>query len=203
VNSNLGQEVEENYLQKNDKPITIRSSTNLNTEQVATKDSTPLSTQKETVMNDMHKNTEQTEIMGSGCETELSDTQNADKDTEISTLHYSDMKQRMADQTHIQIPTTNSELCAENSEISDSIPHEPELPVTVPQDCCTLTEHNPVLLGTASQYSSEKSDMVSWQFDNCDAGFPLPDSASHMPNMAKPEMGELKNKAKVQKENVS
>jgi len=161
VKSNLGQEVEENYLQKNDKPITIRSSTNLTTEQVATKDSTHLSTQEETVINDMHVNTEQTEIKGSGCETELSDTQNnADKDTEISTLHCSDMKQSMADQTHVQIPTTNSELSAANSEISDLTPHEPESPVRVPQDC-TPTEHDPVLLGTAPQNSSEKSDTVS------------------------------------------
>lgn len=161
VNSNLGQEVEENYLQKNDKPITIRSSTNLTTEQVATTDSTHLSTQEETVTNDMHINTEQTGITGSGCETELSDTQNnAGKDNEISTLHCSDMKQSMADQTHVQIPTTNSELSAANSEISDSVSHEPESSVTVPQDC-TLTEHDPVLLGTASQNSSEKFDMVS------------------------------------------
>ena len=161
MNSNLGQEVEESYLQKNDKPITISSSSNLTTEQVATDDSTHLSTQEETVTNDMHINTEQTEIRGSGCETELSDTQNnADKDTEISTLHCSDMKKSMADQIHIQIPTTNSELSATNSELSDSIPHEPESPVTVPQDC-TLTEHDPVLLGTASQNSSEQSDMVS------------------------------------------
>lgn len=161
VNSHLGQEVEENYLQQNDKPITIRSSTNLTTEQVATKDSMHLSTQEETVTNDLHINTEQTEIKGSGCETELSDTQNnAGKDTEISTLHCSDMKQSMADQTHVQIPTTNSESSVTNSEISDSIPHEPESPVIVPQDC-TLTEHEPVLLGTASQNSSEKSEMVS------------------------------------------
>jgi hypothetical protein len=161
VGSNLGQKVEENYLQKNDKPITIRSSTNLTTEQVATEDSTHLSAQEETVTNDMHINTERTEIKGSGCETELSDTQNnADKDTEISTLHCSDMKQSMADHTHVQIPTTNSELSAANSEKSDSVPHEPESPVTVPQDC-TLTEHDPVLLGTASQNSSEKSEMVS------------------------------------------
>jgi len=161
ANSNLGQEVEENYLQNNDKPITIRSSTNLTTEQVATEDSTHFSAQEETVTNDMHINTEQTEIKGSECETELSDTQNnADKDTEISTLHCSDMKQSMADQTHAQIPTTDSELGAANSEISDSVPHEPESPVTVPQDC-TLTEHDPVLLDTASQNSSEKSEMVS------------------------------------------
>lgn len=161
VNSNLGQELEENYLQKNDKPITIRSSNNLTNEQVTTEDSTHLSTQEETVTNDMHINTEQTKIKGSGCETELSDTQNnADKDTEISNLHCSDMEQNMADQTHVQIPNTNSELSAANSEISDSIPHETESPVTVPQDC-TLTEHDPVLLGTASQNSSEKSDMVS------------------------------------------
>jgi len=161
VNSSLGQEVEENYLQKNDKPITIRSSTDMTTEQVATKDSTHLSTQEETVTNDMHINTEQNEIKGSGCETELSDTQNnADKDTEISTLHCSDMKQSMSDQTHVQIPTTNSELSVANSETSDSIPHEPESPVTVPQDC-TLTEHDPILLGTASQNPSKKSDMVS------------------------------------------
>jgi len=203
VNSHLGQEVEENYLQQNDKPITIRSSTNLTTEQVATKDSMHLSTQEETVTNDLHINTEQTEIKGSGCETELSDTQNnAGKDTEISTLHCSDMKQSMADQTHVQIPTTNSESSVTNSEISDSIPHEPESPVIVPQDC-TLTEHEPVLLGTASQNSSEKSEMVSWQFDNCDAGFPLSDSASHMLNMTKPEMDELRNKAEVQKGTVS
>lgn len=161
ANSNLGQEVEENCLQNNDKPITIRSSTNLTTEQVATEDSTHFSAQEETVTNDMHINTEQTEIKGSECETELSDTQNnADKDTEISTLHCSDMKQSMADQTHAQIPTTDSELGAANSEISDSVPHEPESPVTVPQDC-TLTEHDPVLLDTASQNSSEKSEMVS------------------------------------------
>jgi len=161
VNSNLGQEVEENYLQKTDKLSTVRSSTNLTTEKVATKDSTHLSTQEETVTSDIHINTEQTEIMGSGCETELSDTQNnADKDIEISTLHCSDMKQNMADQIPVQIPTTNSELSAANSEISDSIPHEPESPVTVPQDC-TLTERDPVLSGTASQNSSEKSDTVS------------------------------------------
>jgi hypothetical protein len=161
ANSNLGQEVEENYIQKNDKPVTIRSSTNLTTEQVATKDSTHLNTQEETVTNDMHINTEHTEIKGSGRETELSDTQNnADNDTEISTSHCSDMKQCMVDQTHVQIPTKNSELSAANSEISDSILHEPESPVTVPQDCI-LTEHDPVLLGTASQNSSEKSNMVS------------------------------------------
>lgn len=161
VNSNLEQEVEQNYFKKNNKLITIRSSTNLTTEQVVTEDSTHLSTQEETVTNDMQIDTEQNEIKDSGCETELSDTQNnANKDTEISTLHCSDTKQSMADQTHVQIPTTNSELSAANSEISDSIPHEPESPVTVPKDC-TLTEHHPVLLGTASQNSSEKLDMVS------------------------------------------
>jgi hypothetical protein len=162
VNSNVEQEVEENYLQKNDEQITIRSSIYLNTEQVGTTDSTHLNTEKEMVMNEMHKNTEQTEFKSSGCETELNDTQNnADKGTEpISTLSHSKTKQMMTDQTHVQIPTANSELGAANSKISDSVPHEPESLVTVPQDCIS-TEHDPVLLGTASHNSSEKSDTVS------------------------------------------
>ncbi|GFG32301.1 hypothetical protein Cfor_02698 [Coptotermes formosanus] len=158
VNSNLGKCIEENYVQENDKQLTY-----LNTEQFATKDSSNLNTQQEMVMNDMHKTTEQTEITSSECETELSlsDTQNnADKNTEISTLSHSNMKQKMTDQTHVQIPTAHSALGAANSKISVSIPHEPELPVTVPNDCI-LTEHDPVLLGTALHKSSEKSDMVS------------------------------------------
>jgi hypothetical protein len=39
--------------------------------------------------------------------------------------------------------------------------------------------------------------------DNCDAGFSLLDSASHMPNMTKPEMDEVRNKAEVQKDTVT
>jgi hypothetical protein len=158
VNSNLGQEVEENYIQEN---ITIRSSTCLNTEQVSTTDSTHLNTQNEMVIHDMHKNTEHNETTSRGSETQLNHTQNdADAHTEISTLSHSNMKQKMTHQTDVQDPPANSELGAINSEIPDSVPHEPELLVTKPKDC-RLTDHHPVLLSTASHSPSEKSDTES------------------------------------------
>jgi hypothetical protein len=112
-----------------------------NDTQITSTSSTCLSTEQESVMNNLHKDTEQTEITSSEYVAELNDLpKTSDKETEISSISCSNLKQEMAVQTNaVEIPTANSKSEVVNSEISYSIPCDLESPILVSQDS-TLAE---------------------------------------------------------------
>jgi hypothetical protein len=208
IHSNLEREVVENYVKKNDEHITIKYSAHLHTEKLATTDSTHLNTDQEIVMNDMHKNLEQIQIINNGHETELNDLQkNADKVTEISALSHSGLKQETAVQRNIvQFPTVHCKSEAVSSQISNSMPCDPESAAAGTQDL-RVTGHDPVILETVPHSSPEKSDTVSSQLDTSHVEFPVSHSVptdlvvtkSNVPKVTKLVRGELQSKSETGK----
>jgi hypothetical protein len=85
---------------------------------------TCLNNEQEMAMNNWHKDSEQTKITSSGYVIESNDLPRTfDKETEISTISHSSLKQEMSVQTKaVQVQSANSESEAVNSEISYSVP---------------------------------------------------------------------------------
>jgi hypothetical protein len=107
VNSNLEQEVVENYTETDHEHITTKYSAHPITEKAETADSTCPSTDRGTETNVMQNN--------------------VDKVTKISTSSHSDLKQETAGQRNdLQFSALNSKSDAVSSQTSDSIPCDPE-----------------------------------------------------------------------------